>query len=215
MKEDNLNLDLHLKEVGYSKWKRYSDRIISFILLILFFPLFILIAIGIKCSDSKSPILFKQERVGKNGISFYMYKFRTMRMDAEAQLENYLKQNEIEGAMFKMKNDPRVTSIGHILRKLSLDEFPQLWNVMKGDMLLIGPRPPLPREVAEYTAYDKQRLNILPGCTGLWQVSGRNELSFQEMVELDLHYIDNVSLMLDFKIICKTFLVLLIPKGAY
>ncbi|SQC62358.1 Putative colanic biosynthesis UDP-glucose lipid carrier transferase [Listeria fleischmannii subsp. fleischmannii] len=144
-----------------------------------------------------------------------MYKFRTMRTNAEAELEKYLKQNEIDGAMFKMKKDPRVTKIGRFLRKMSLDELPQIWNVLKGDMSLIGPRPPLPREVAVYSSYDKQRLLVTPGCTGLWQVSGRNALSFEEMVELDLHYIRHLSFKLDFKILCKTFIVLLFPKGAY
>lgn len=215
MDQSNITLNSPKKEVGYLRWKLYLDRVISFILLILFIPLFIIIAICIKCSDSKGTVFFKQQRIGKSGEKFYMYKFRTMHTNAEKQLESYLKENDIEGAMFKMKNDPRVTYIGSILRKLSLDEFPQLWNVVKGDMLLIGPRPPLPREVAQYTSYDKQRLNILPGCTGLWQVSGRNELSFQEMVELDLYYINNLSFWLDFKIICKTFLVLLLSKGAY
>ena len=200
---------------GYLKWKIYSDRLVSFVLLIFFSPLFFILAFCVKLSNLKAPIFFKQERVGKYGERFYMYKFRTMHIDAEEQLEKYLTQNDIQGAMFKMKDDPRVTSIGRILRKLSLDEFPQLWNVLKGDMFLIGPRPPLPREVEEYTPYDKQRLTIMPGCTGLWQVSGRNELSFKEMVELDLHYIKNVSLLLDIKIISKTVLVLLIPKGAY
>lgn len=158
---------------------------------------------------------FKQKRVGEDGHLFYMYKFRTMHVDAEAQLNYYLKQNEIEGAMFKLRNDPRVTKFGRILRKTSLDELPQLWNVIKGNMALVGPRPPLPREVAEYTTHDKKRLSIIPGCTGLWQVSGRNELSFQEMVELDLQYIQQVSFKLDAKIIGKTVLVILMPKGAY
>ncbi|MEG0256177.1 sugar transferase [Vagococcus sp.] len=215
MKQSKLILDSELREVGYLKWKIYSDRLVSFVLLIFFSPLFFIVGICVKLSNLKAPIFFKQERVGKYGERFYMYKFRTMHIDAEEQLEKYLTQNDVQGAMFKMKDDPRVTSIGRILRKLSLDEFPQLWNVLKGDMFLIGPRPPLPREVEEYTPYDKQRLTIMPGCTGLWQVSGRNELSFKEMVELDLHYIKNVSLLLDIKIISKTVLVLLIPKGAY
>ncbi|MBC1521340.1 sugar transferase [Listeria aquatica] len=203
------------EKAEYVKWKMRGDRVMSLVALLLFFPLFLLIGFCIKITDWKSPILFKQKRVGKEGRTFYMYKFRTMCPDAEAQFEQYLKQNEIEGAMFKIREDPRVTKMGRILRKTSLDELPQIWNVLKGEMSLVGPRPPLPREVAEYSLYDKQRLLITPGCTGLWQVSGRNQLSFKEMVELDLHYIHHLSWKQDFKIICKTILVVILLKGAY
>lgn len=216
MEQSKANLLFQEKEsTDYIKWKTRVGKILSLLALLLLSPLFLLIALSIKITDWKAPVFFKQERVGKNGKTFYMYKFRTMHTDAEEQLEKYLSQNEIAGAMFKMKKDPRVTKMGRLLRKTSLDELPQIWNVVKGDMSLVGPRPPLPREVAIYSAYDKQRLLITPGCTGLWQVSGRNELSFEEMVELDLRYIANLSWKLDFKILCKTFVVLLIPRGAY
>lgn len=216
MEQSKVNMAFQVKEkASYTKWKIRFDRLLSLIFLILLSPIFLLLATCIKLSDWKAPVIFKQTRVGKGGQTFYMYKFRTMRTNAEAELEKYLKQNEIDGAMFKMKKDPRVTKIGRFLRKMSLDELPQIWNVLKGDMSLIGPRPPLPREVAVYSSYDKQRLLVTPGCTGLWQVSGRNALSFEEMVELDLHYIRHLSFKLDFKILCKTFIVLLFPKGAY
>lgn len=144
-----------------------------------------------------------------------MYKFRTMVPDADQLLGQYLDKNEIEGAMFKLKKDPRVTRLGRLLRKTSLDELPQLINVLKGEMALVGPRPPLEREVVSYSEKDKQRLSVTPGCTGLWQVSGRNELSFQEMVALDLYYINNLSWLLDLKIIMKTIGVVFLPKGAF
>jgi lipopolysaccharide/colanic/teichoic acid biosynthesis glycosyltransferase len=144
-----------------------------------------------------------------------MYKFRSMVSNAEEKLKDLLAQNEIEGAMFKMKNDPRITKIGKFIRKTSIDELPQLINVLRGEMSLVGPRPPLVREVAEYTDYDKLRLTVKPGCTGLWQVSGRNELSFKEMVELDLKYIQNRSVLFDLRIIFKTFKVLLGAKDAF
>ncbi|WP_088809670.1 MULTISPECIES: sugar transferase [Listeria] len=202
-------------KTNYTKWKIRCDRFLSVFALLLLSPLFLFVAICIKVTDWKAPVIFKQERVGKNGKVFYMYKFRTMCTDAESQLSTILKLNDVTGAMFKMKNDPRITKIGRLLRKTSLDELPQIWNVVKGDMSLVGPRPPLPREVAVYSTYDKQRLLVTPGCTGLWQVSGRNELSFEEMVELDLHYIRHLSWKMDFKIFFKTFVVLLVPKGAY
>lgn len=135
--------------------------------------------------------------------------------NAEELLEDLLDDNEVEGAMFKMKEDPRVTKIGKTIRKFSIDELPQLWNVIKGDMSLIGPRPPLEREVAEYTPYDKQRLLIKPGCTGLWQVSGRNDLGFDEMVELDMKYIENLKLSNEVIILFRTISVILKSNGAY
>jgi lipopolysaccharide/colanic/teichoic acid biosynthesis glycosyltransferase len=160
-------------------------------------------------------VFFSQTRVGKNGKEFKMYKFRSMVSDAEERLNDLLKYNETTGAMFKMKNDPRVTKVGRFIRKTSIDELPQLWNVLKGDMSLVGPRPPLPREVEQYTEYDKQRLLVTPGCTGLWQISGRSNVGFKEMVELDLQYIRNRSILLDLKIIFKTVLVLFGSKDAF
>lgn len=178
-------------------------------------PLFIIIAVLIKVDSPHGPLLFKQTRVGKDGKLFHMYKFRSMVTNAEEMLAELLSRNEIHGAMFKMKDDPRITRIGRFIRKTSIDELPQLWNVLKGDMSLVGPRPPLPREVEEYSPYDKQRLLVTPGCTGLWQVSGRNSLTFSEMVELDLHYIQNRSIWLDFKLIVKTVWVIVFPNSAY
>ena len=195
--------------------KRIGDIICSSIGLIILSPLFLMIAILMKFEEPKGPIFFSQTRIGLNEKPFKMYKIRSMVTNAEELLENLLDENEVEGAMFKMKEDPRVTRIGKTIRKFSIDELPQLWNVIKGDMSLIGPRPPLEREVAEYTPYDKQRLLIKPGCTGLWQVSGRNDLDFDEMVELDMKYIQNLSLRTDLWILFKTVWVMIKPNSAY
>ena len=163
----------------------------------------------------RGPVFYTQERVGKDGKRFKIYKFRSMYVNADTLLEKLKEKNEVTGPMFKMKNDPRVTSVGRFLRKTSLDELPQLLNVLRGDMSLVGPRPPLPSEVEEYSEYDKQRLWVVPGCTGLWQATERNNVGFAEMVELDLKYIQNRSLFLDVKIIFLTFLVIIHPNGAY
>jgi lipopolysaccharide/colanic/teichoic acid biosynthesis glycosyltransferase len=199
----------------YLLTKRMVDIIGSFCGIILLSSLFIVIAILIKVEDPKGTIFFSQKRVGLNGKEFKMYKFRSMVWNAEEKLAELLKYNEVSGAMFKMKNDPRITKVGKFIRKTSIDELPQLFNVLKGDMSLVGPRPPLPREVAEYTAYDKQRLLVTPGCTGLWQVSARNSVGFDEMVELDLQYIHKRSFFYDLKIILKTVLVLFGSKDAF
>ncbi|MCM3574411.1 sugar transferase [Mesobacillus subterraneus] len=195
--------------------KRLTDIFGALVGIVLLSILFFLIALLIKIEDPRGPILFTQKRVGLNGKEFKMYKFRSMVSDAEERLNELLKYNETTGAMFKMKDDPRVTKIGKFIRKTSIDELPQLFNVLKGDMSLVGPRPPLPREVVEYTEYDKQRLMVTPGCTGLWQVSGRSNLGFSQMVELDLHYIKNRTLIMDIKIIIKTVFVLFGSKNAY
>lgn len=183
--------------------KRLVDICGSIFGLVLFSPFFLVIAILIKLEDF-GPIFFKQTRVGINGTHFIMFKFRSMCIDADAQKENLLGDNEITGAMFKMKNDPRVTKIGKFVRKTSLDELPQFINVLLGNMSLVGPRPPLVEEVKNYSNRDKKRLLIKPGMTGLWQVSGRNNLSFSEMVNLDLTYIQKQSFWYDFKIMVKT-----------
>ncbi|QAY67214.1 sugar transferase [Paenibacillus protaetiae] len=183
--------------------------------IILLSPLFIIVALLIKLEDPKGSVFFYQTRVGKDGVRFRMYKFRSMVANAEEKLKELLAQNEISGAMFKMKNDPRITRIGKIIRKTSIDELPQLFNVLRGDMSLVGPRPPVEREVAEYTEYDMQRLAVTPGCTGLWQVSGRNSLSFSQMVELDLQYIRERCLMKDMKILLKTVKAMVGSKDAY
>ncbi|WP_384423501.1 sugar transferase [Streptomyces sp. NPDC057545] len=183
--------------------------------IILLSPIFLIVAVLIKIEDPKGPVLFKQVRIGKSEKEFGIYKFRSMVTDAEDQLKDLLQHNEVSGAMFKMKDDPRVTQIGKFIRKTSIDELPQLLNVLKGEMSLVGPRPPLPREVKEYTSYDKQRLLVTPGCTGLWQVTERNSVGFKEMVELELTYIKNRSLGLDIKLILKTVLVLFGSKDAF
>ncbi|MGM0140965.1 sugar transferase [Enterococcus sp. AZ160] len=195
--------------------KRLIDILGSLVGLLILCPLFLFVAYKIKREEPKGPVFFSQTRVGKNGKSFKMYKFRSMFIDAEEKLEQLLKYNEIEGAMFKMKDDPRITKVGKTIRKYSVDELPQLWNVLKGDMSLVGPRPPLSREVDEYSAYDMQRLLVKPGCTGLWQVNGRNDVDFHDMVELDLKYIINQSILYDMKIILKTVIVMMKPDGAY
>jgi len=212
---DYRNIATSNRSKTYELTKRSLDIFGSIVGLILFIPLFLLIIILIKIEEPKGSIFFSQTRVGKDGKEFEMYKFRSMVIGAEQKLEKLLKHNEINGAMFKMKNDPRITRVGKLIRKTSIDELPQLWNVLKGDMSLVGPRPPLLREVAEYNMYHKQRLLVIPGCTGLWQVSGRNKLNFEEMVQLDLAYIKNKNIILDLKIIFKTFLLLLGSKDAY
>ncbi|WP_274655124.1 sugar transferase [Paenibacillus humicola] len=201
--------------VFYTITKRTMDIVGSLLGLLFFSPLFLVIAILIKLEDPKGSVFFRQTRIGKFEKPFKMYKFRSMVSNAEEKLAELLAQNEIQGAMFKMRDDPRITRIGKFIRKTSIDELPQLFNVLKGDMSLVGPRPPLPREVEEYTEYDKLRLTVTSGCTGLWQVSGRNNLSFQQMVELDLEYIQNRSIAGDLKIIFKTFKLLAGAKDAF
>ncbi|UYV55465.1 sugar transferase [Priestia megaterium] len=199
----------------YIGCKRIIDILGSLIGLVILSVFILVIAIAIKLEDPKGPIFFSQKRVGKDGKEFNMYKFRSMVTDAEERLKDLLELNETTGAMFKMKNDPRVTRVGHLIRKTSIDELPQLFNVLKGDMSLVGPRPPLPREVAEYTNYDMQRLLVVPGCTGLWQISGRSNIGFKEMVNLDLEYVQKRTTLIDLKIIFKTFLVLFGSKDAF
>lgn len=218
-KKVNNEINLSKEEIDsryvYFFVKRLIDILGSFVGLILLSPLFFVVAYKIKKEDPQGPVFFSQDRVGKNGRIFKMYKFRSMCVDAEEKLETLLQHNEVEGAMFKMKDDPRVTKIGKFIRKTSIDELPQLLNVLKGEMSLVGPRPPLIREVSEYSNYDLQRLFIKPGCTGLWQVSGRNHVGFNEMVYLDLKYINESSIVNDLKIILKTIAIVFKPNGAY
>jgi exopolysaccharide biosynthesis polyprenyl glycosylphosphotransferase len=209
---ENVNVN---NRKAYLFTKRLMDIVGALVGITILSFLFIIIAILIKLEDPKGKVFFSQKRVGLNGKEFKMYKFRSMVSNAEEKLSQLLKYNEITGAMFKIKNDPRVTKVGRFIRKTSIDELPQLFNVLKGDMSLVGPRPPLPREVADYSDYDKQRLLVTPGCTGLWQVSGRNNLGFEEMVELDLEYIKDRSCLYDIKIILKTVLVLFGSKDAF
>ncbi len=196
--------------------KRAADLVFSSLALILLSPLLLAITLT-TVATSGMPVIFAQERVGKNGRRFMVYKFRTMVKDAEARLKELEQQNELaesNGRMFKIRRDPRVTRVGGVLRKLSLDELPQFFNVLSGDMSVVGPRPPLPREVAHYERTHLYRLRVLPGITGLWQVSGRNDLSFDDMVALDRYYVDNWSLWLDLNIVLKTFWVMVSRKGA-
>ena len=198
----------------YHVVKRLFDIVASVCGLILLSPLFLFLVIKIRSEDG-GPAFYSQERIGKNEKPFKMWKFRSMVVDADKMLDKLEDQNEIDGAMFKIKDDPRVTKIGHVIRKYSLDELPQLWNVLMGDMSLVGPRPPLPSEVEEYTNYDKQRLTVMPGCTGLWQVTRRSKADFDEMVWLDIVYINHSGITEDLKLIVKTVLVMVHPNGAY
>ncbi|QJD87180.1 sugar transferase [Cohnella herbarum] len=195
--------------------KRSLDFVLATLGMFLLLPVFLAVAIAIKLEDPKGNVFFQQKRVGKNGKHFQMYKFRSMVSNADHILNQLLHLNEVNGAMFKMKEDPRVTRVGRFIRRTSLDELPQFLNVLKGEMSIVGPRPPLPREVERYSGYDKQRLQVTPGCTGLWQVSGRNSLDFNAMVELDLEYIRKRSIWLDIKLIFRTIKVLLGAKDAY
>ncbi|ARW25343.1 Galactosyl transferase CpsE [Pediococcus acidilactici] len=211
-----MNIKMEVANLSlYSVVKRLSDVIGAVLGMTILSPVFLIIAIAIKLEDPRGPIIFTQVRVGKNGKYFKIYKFRSMRVNAEEELAKLKSQNDVKGAMFKLKNDPRVTRVGHFIRKRSLDELPQLYNVLIGDMSLIGPRPPLVNEVAAYSKRDLQRLRVRPGCSGLWQISGRNELDFDEMVDLDLEYIQKRSILFDLEIIWKTVVQMIFPKGAY
>ncbi|MFH5810791.1 sugar transferase [Companilactobacillus sp. FL22-1] len=216
-KGDSISVDFSYqnKRYVYKEFKRVFDFFASLIGLILLSPLFLIVAIAIKLEDPKGPVFYSQIRLGKRQEAFKMYKFRSMVVDDDKHLKELLKDNEIEGAMFKMKDDPRVTKVGQFIRIYSIDELPQLVNVLLGNMNLVGPRPPLPREVKDYTNYDKQRLTVKPGCTGLWQISGRNDVGFSEMVKLDLKYINHRGAMLDIYVLCKTVMVFFKPNGAY
>jgi lipopolysaccharide/colanic/teichoic acid biosynthesis glycosyltransferase len=201
--ETSVDLDFKKKK-SYIVIKRSFDIIGAIFGILILGILFFITALVIKIEDPKGPVFFSQKRIGLNGKEFNMYKFRSMVNNAEKKLDILLMLNESQGAMFKIKDDPRITKVGKIIRKRSIDELPQLVNVLKGDMSLVGPRPPLPREVNQYSNYDKQRLLVVPGCTGLWQISGRSSIGFREMVKLDLEYIDNRSVFFDLNILFKT-----------
>lgn len=197
----------------YEVIKRLIDIVCSFLGVLVLSPLFIIIAIIIK-TTSKGPVFFSQKRVGKNGKEFNMYKFRSMVVNAEELKEKLAAQNEMSGPMFKMKDDPRVTKVGKFIRKTSIDELPQLWNVLKGDMSLVGPRPSLPKEVAQFEDWMYKRLEVKPGLTCYWQVSGRNNIDFEDWMKLDIKYVDERSTWIDIKLIFKTVRVLLGDKNA-
>lgn len=194
--------------------KDVFDRVLAAILLVLLVPAFLVLAVVVKLT-SPGPVLFRQERVGRDGETFQMVKLRTMVDSAETDLAGLLDQNEHDGPLFKMKDDPRITPLGRRLRRFSLDELPQLWHVLTGEMSLVGPRPPLPREVATYGPDVRRRLLVKPGITGLWQVSGRADLAWDESVRLDLYYVDSWSPALDLVILWKTVNAVIRGRGAY
>ena len=195
--------------------KRLIDIFGSAIGMILLSPVFLAIAIAVKLS-SPGPVIFSQVRVGRYGRHFKFYKFRSMRQDAEALKESLKEQNESkDGVIFKMKDDPRITRVGRFIRRASLDELPQLWNVFIGDMSLVGPRPPVPSEVREYTLEDRKRLDVIPGITCIWQVKGRSDIPFNEQVRLDKEYILAPGVWKDVKILLQTIPAILSGKGAY
>jgi lipopolysaccharide/colanic/teichoic acid biosynthesis glycosyltransferase len=199
---------------GAANVKRAFDILASSVALVLLSPLFLLIALLIKIEDG-GPVIFAQTRVGRLGRDFKMYKFRSMGRDAEARLRELMAQNRHpEGVTFKIKNDPRLTRVGKWLRKFSLDELPQFFNILKGDMSLVGPRPPLPREVALYSLADRRRLAVKPGLTCFWQIGGRSEIDFSGQVKLDVRYIETQNFLVDVKIMAKTVPAVLAGKGA-
>ena len=200
--------------IVYLILKRLMDIVGASLGLLLASPIMIIVAILIKLEDPKGPIFFSQIRNGAYPGTFKMYKFRSMYIDAEERLQELMHLNEQSGPAFKIKDDPRITKVGKFIRKTSLDELPQLFNVLKGDMSLVGPRPAIPREVEQYTAYQKQRLFVKPGLTCIWQVSGRNNIEFEQWVELDIQYIKTRSLWLDIKLILLTIPALLGDENA-
>jgi len=196
-------------------FKRLVDIVCSLLALVLLAPLFLVLMLLILLEDGR-PFFFVQQRVGLNGRIFHFYKFRSMVKNAEQLKDQLIKQNESgDGVIFKMKRDPRITRIGGFLRRFSVDEFPQFFNVLKGDLAIVGPRPPVPREVAQYTLEDRKRLHVKPGLTCLWQIQGRSEIPFKEQVRLDLQYIQSQSLRKDFMIMLKTVPAVLLGRGAY
>ena len=217
MVENMIHIDAERlnRQYFYRGIKRLFDVVASSIGVVVISPVLLIIAICIKVDDPHGPVFYTQTRVGKDGHEFKIIKFRSMVSNADELLAKLQDQNEVDGAMFKMKDDPRITRVGRVIRKYSLDELPQLINVVTGSMSIVGPRPPLVSEVEQYTEYDKQRLLVTPGATGMWQVGGRNYVDFDEMVRLDLTYIQNRSVWLDLKIMLETVKVMIKPNGAY
>ena len=194
--------------------KRILDMIFASLLIAFTAPIMLVTAIAIKL-DSPGPVIFKQTRVGKWGMPFTCFKFRSMYVDAEARKEQLMALNEASGPVFKMKRDPRITRVGRVMRKLSIDELPQFFNVLRGEMSMVGPRPPVPKEVAQYSFDELRRLEAVPGITGLQQVSGRSDMSFKRWIELDMQYIAEQSLLKDIEILLKTIPAVMSGKGAY
>lgn len=198
------------KKPGFEFIKRVFDFVVSLVFLVVFSIFYIIVAIIVAVSDGKGKPFFVQERVGKDGKTFKLYKFRTMCVDAEAKKAELMKFNESDGPAFKMKDDPRITKVGKVLRKTNIDELPQMLNILKGDMSFVGPRPPLPKEVAQYSETDKLRLLVKPGLTCYWQASrNRNDISFEEWMHLDRQYIQDRSVGVDLKLIFKTIGVII------
>ena len=194
--------------------RRTQDIILSALSLVILSPVMLAVAIAIVIDDPTAGPIFSQERIGRGGRPFRLYKFRSMYPDAEERLEELLDRNEMNGPVFKMKDDPRITRVGKFIRKTSLDELPQLWNVLRGDMSIVGPRPALPREVEQYGDYERQRLYVTPGLSCYWQIAPhRNDLSFEEWMDLDIRYVQDRSFLVDWKIILKTFKVCLMGEG--
>jgi lipopolysaccharide/colanic/teichoic acid biosynthesis glycosyltransferase len=203
------------RRAGYEAVKRIMDCTLAGAGLLALSPLLLLTALAVRL-DSPGPALFSQTRVGRDGVTFRCWKFRSMYRDAEARKAALLEQNEMSGGvLFKMKKDPRITRVGKLIRKASIDELPQLWNVFVGDMSLVGPRPAVPGEVAQYTPYQRGRLAVKPGITCFWQVSGRSELSFDEQVQLDIKYARVRTLGVDLALLFKTIPAVLFARGAY
>ena len=202
------------RQSKYLPFKRLQDIVLSIVALVVLFPLLLLVALAIVIDSPGASPIFVQTRVGLNGKKFKFYKFRTMVPNADQLLEKLMSLNEMDGPVFKIKNDPRITRVGHFIRRTSIDELPQLINILKGDMSIVGPRPPLPRETEQYDDYARQRLSITPGLTCYWQIQHmRNSLSFAEWVALDLKYIEERSFLTDWKIILGTFKAVLNMEG--
>ena len=193
--------------------KRAVDVVLSVVGLVVLSPVLLALALAVKLT-SRGPALFVHRRCGINGRTFPFYKFRTMVKDAEARKRELAHLNEMSGPAFKMKRDPRITAIGRFIRKYSIDELPQLINVLRGDMSIVGPRPPVPDEVSQYEAWQRRRLSVRPGLTCIWQVSGRNQISFEQWMIMDMQYIDNWSLARDFNLIFRTVPVVITGRGA-
>ncbi len=198
----------------YEFIKRIFDITFSLLSIILLSPFFLIIAIAIKLCDH-GKVMYVSDRVGKNGKIFKFYKFRSMCIGAENMRAELMKYNEMDGPVFKIKNDPRITKVGKFIRKYSIDELPQLVNILKGDMSIVGPRPPLLDEVAQYTDYHRQRLMVTPGLTCFWQAYGRSDLSFEDWVDMDMKYIKRRSISLDISLIIRTVYAVIFKRGAY
>ena len=194
--------------------KRMVDIVASAFFLVVFSPILLVTAIAV-LTTSPGPVIFKQDRIGKDGRAFEFYKFRSMRATAESERVKLLSHNEKNGPIFKIEEDPRITRVGRFIRRTSIDELPQIWNVLRGDMSLVGPRPPLPVEVAEYSAWERQRLTVRPGVTGIWQVSGRSDIDFETWVAMDVEYIEEWSPSLDTSLMVRTIPAVLSGRGAY